>query len=130
MDRAQPSPGQSRSLVTEALRVLVRLALLTTVIVIVFPRLPGVRFTGSALAAVVVAAPHALFFWLGHASVSMTSTDTDVRGDTGRAPDAIAPSPKRKRTVTKSKSLERLTARRWGWAGRGGRVDRRIPDRP
>lgn len=82
----------------EGVRLLLRLALLAVLIVIVFPHLPGVRFSGSALVAIVVAVPFAVLGRLGHSSVHVSRVNPDNGG-----------------VVTKSSSMEALTARPWGW---------------
>lgn len=85
-------------LLDESLRMLLRVALLTLLILIVFPHLPGVRFFGSARVAIALAVVFAVLGRLGHSKLEASS----VNPDTGAV-------------VSRSRSMQLLTARRWGW---------------
>ena len=87
-----------RRVANEGARLLLRGALLAAIFMLVFPRLPGVGFSGSALVALLLAVPFAILGRLGHTPTAVSS----VNPDTGWV-------------TTKSHSMAKLTARRWGW---------------
>lgn len=85
-------------LADEGLRLLLRLVLNTALILIVFPHLPGVRFSGSVLVALMLAVPFAVLGRLGHSSVEVASANPETGG-----------------TWSQSANFQKLTARPWGW---------------
>lgn len=89
---------QWRAVADEGLRLSLRITLMTALIVFVFPRLPGVRSSGSAVMALMVAGVFAVLGRLGHSPVEVSS----VNPQTGAV-------------VSKSRTMHALTARRWGW---------------